>query len=81
MAEEFGAAAGDEKVFLDILKRSTDPDFGFLFITFGLKIRFFNSYRSEWKLRGSEVENEFDAQHKDEVGGGTYALEKAPRGR
>ena len=48
LAEEFGAAAGSEKNFLRMLKRATDPDFGFLFIVFGLKIRFFNSYRSEF---------------------------------
>ena len=51
LAEEFGQAAGSEKVFLEILRRATDPDYGFLYIVFGLKIRFFNSYRSEFKLR------------------------------
>ena len=51
LAEEFGAAAGSEKIFLEMLKRATDPDFGFLYIVFGLKIRFFNGYRSEFRLK------------------------------
>ena len=56
LAEEFGQAAGSEKAFLEMLKRATDPDFGFLYIVFGLKIRFFNSYRSEFKLKSSDDE-------------------------
>jgi len=51
LAEEFGAAAGSEKIFLEMLKRATDSDFGFLYIVFGLKIRFFNSYRGEFRLK------------------------------
>ena len=53
LAEKFGQAAGSEKLFLEMLKRATDPDFGFLYIVFGLRIRFFNSYRSEFRLTGS----------------------------
>ena len=30
LAEEFGKAAGNEQIFLEILKRATDPDYGFL---------------------------------------------------
>ena len=55
LAEEFGAAAGSDKNFLRMLKRATDPDFGFLFIVFGLKIRFFNSYRSEFQITDAEA--------------------------
>ena len=50
LAEEFGAAAGTEKNFLKMLKQATDIDYGFLYIVFGLKIRFFNSYRSEFQV-------------------------------
>ena len=39
LAEEFGQAAGSEKILLEMLKRATDPDFGFLYIVFGLKIK------------------------------------------
>ena len=35
LAEEFGQAAGSDKAFLDILRRATEPDYGFLFIVFG----------------------------------------------
>ena len=51
LAEEFGQAAGSDKIFLDMLRRATEPDYGFLFIVFGLKIRFFNSYRSEFQIK------------------------------
>jgi len=50
LAEEFGQAAGSEKLFLDMVKRATDEPYGFLYIVFGLKIRFFNSYKSEFKI-------------------------------
>ena len=64
MAEEFGAAAGSEKNFLRMLKMATDPDYGsdygFLFIVFGLRIRFFNSYRSEFQVRQLEDEPNLD---------------------
>ena len=53
LAEEFGAAAGSEKNFLDMVKRATAQDFGFLYIVFGLKIRFFNSYRTEFVVTES----------------------------
>ena len=59
LAEEFGAAAGNEKAFLEMLRRATDPDFGFLYIVFGLKIRFFNSYRNEFKLKDAASQEEF----------------------
>ena len=54
LAEEFGAAAGTERNFLSMLKKATDPDYGFLYIVFGLKIRFFNSYRSEFQITDAE---------------------------
>ena len=54
LAEEFGAAAGSEKNFLAMVKRATAPDFGFLYIVFGLKIRFFNSYKSEFVVPEGE---------------------------
>ncbi len=50
LAEEFGQAAGSEKTFLEMVRRATMPDYGFLYIIFGLRIRFFNSYKSEFKL-------------------------------
>ena len=50
LAEEFGAAAGSEKNFLTMLKRATDQPYGFLYIVFGLRIRFFNSYKTEYKI-------------------------------
>ena len=61
LAEEFGAAAGSEDNFLEMVRRATAPDFGFLFIVFGLRIRFFNSYKGEFKIReerGREVEKQ-----------------------
>ena len=51
MAEEFGQSAGSEKNFVAMVKRATAPDYGFLYIVFGLKVRFFNSYRSEFVVR------------------------------
>ena len=39
LAEEFGQAAGSQRSFLEMLKRSTDPDFSSLYIVFGLRIR------------------------------------------
>ena len=65
LAEEFGAAAGSEKNFLHMLKLATDPDFGFMFIVFGLKIRFFNSYRSEFKVS-------------DDINGRSQSISKKP---
>ena len=56
LAEEFGAAAGSEKNFVAMLDRATESDYGFLYIVFGLKIRFFSSYRSEFRVRGSAEE-------------------------
>jgi len=58
LAEEFGAAAGSEKNFLAILKRATQPDYGFLYIVFGLRIRFFNAYKSEFRIRDEEARPE-----------------------
>ena len=50
LSEEFGAAAGSEEKFVAMLSRATETDYGFLYIVFGLKIRFFSSYRSEFKI-------------------------------
>ena len=58
LAEEFGAAAGDEKTFLKMLDAATQPNYGFLYIVFGLKIRFFKSYSSEFKVRHPEAAEE-----------------------
>jgi hypothetical protein len=33
-----------------MLKRATAPEYGFLFVVFGLKVRFFSSYRSEFRV-------------------------------
>ena len=58
LAEEFGAAAGSEKNFLTMLKWATDVDYGFLYIVFGLRIRFYNSYKSEVRLsQGKDTEH------------------------
>ena len=55
LSEEFGSAAGNEKKFLQMLKIATDPNFGFLFVVFGTgKIRFFNSYRTEFTLKDDD---------------------------
>ena len=54
LAEEFGAAAGSEKNFLAMAKRATSSDYGFLYIVFGLKVRFFNSYHSEFVVQDAE---------------------------
>ena len=55
LAEEFGAAAGDDKLFLQMLKTATSQNggFGFLYIVFnaGPRIRFFNSYSSEFVIK------------------------------
>ena len=69
LAEEFGAAAGSEDNFLEMVRRATASDFGFLFIVFGLRIRFFNSYKGEFKIReerGRTVEKQDDTVLKDE---------------
>jgi len=59
LAEEFGAAAGSEQNFLQMLKLATDQDYGFLYIVFGLKIRFFNCYKGEFRVvDASEEERE-----------------------
>ena len=54
LAESFGAAAGSEKNFLKMLKTATEPAYGFLYIVFGLKIKFYNSYKSEFRVVESE---------------------------
>jgi hypothetical protein len=56
LVEEFGEAAGSDAAFLEILRRATAPDFGFLFVVFGLKVRFFSSYRSEFRVAESAAE-------------------------
>jgi len=59
LAEEFGAAAGSEDNFLRMLKLATDQDYGFLYIVFGLKIRFFNCFKGEFRVAdASEEERE-----------------------
>ena len=50
LTEEFGESAGSDEAFQEILRRATAPDFGFLYVVFGLKVRFFSSYRSEFKV-------------------------------
>ena len=40
---------------MELLKRATSPDFGFLYIVFGLKIKFFNSYKSEFKIKDDDA--------------------------
>ena len=49
-----------------MLDTSTQRPYGFLYIVFGLKIRFFNGYQTEFKVRsqarGSEEEEETPAQ-------------------
>ena len=66
LREEFGKAAGSDDIFEELLRRATEVDFGFLYIVFGLKIRFFNGYGSEFQIRrGQEVENDFGVTSKD----------------
>ena len=57
-AEKCVAAAGSEKNFLTMLKWATDVDYGFLYIVFGLRIRFFNSYKSEFWLKDADNRGE-----------------------
>ncbi len=63
LAEEFGAAAGSEQNFLAMLDRATAPAYGFLYIVFGLKVRFFNCYKNEFKVRS--IEHRSDAEEED----------------
>ena len=50
MTEEFGESAGSDEAFQRMLKHATTPDFGFLYVVFGLRTRFFNSYKTEFQL-------------------------------
>ena len=50
LTEEFGEAAGSDEAFQQILKYATAPNYGFLYVVFGLKVRFFNSYHSEFQI-------------------------------
>ena len=50
LVEEFGESAGSDAAFTEILKRATAPEYGFLFVVFGLRVRFFSSYRSEFQV-------------------------------
>ena len=57
LSEEFGAAAGSEQNFLQMLKRATGgQDYGFMFVTFGKQIRFYNSYRAEFQLASTKTQ-------------------------
>ena len=50
LIEEFGEAAGSDANFEAILRRATAHDYGFLFVVFGLRVRFFSSYRTEFQI-------------------------------
>ena len=54
LVEEYGQAAGSDEAFAAMLKRATSVDYGFLYIVFGLRVRFFNSYRSEFQVKDEE---------------------------
>jgi len=54
LIEEYGQAAGSDEAFAAMLKRATSVDYGFLYIVFGLRVRFFNSYRSEFQVEPEE---------------------------
>ena len=54
LVEEYGQAAGSDDFFALMLKRATSVDYGFLYIVFGLRVRFFNSYRSEFQVKDDE---------------------------
>ena len=58
LSEEFGQSAGSEKHFQRMVKIATTPDFGFLYITFGLKVRFFNSYKSEFQITDEALDEQ-----------------------
>ena len=45
-----------------MLDRSTAPAYGFLYIVFGLKVRFFNCYKSEFKVRSIEQREDTDEE-------------------
>ena len=57
LVEEFGQSAGSDEAFAAMLKRATSVDYGFLYIVFGLRVRFFNSYRSEFQVTETEEED------------------------
>ena len=57
LVEEYGQAAGSDEAFAAMLKRATSVDYGFLYIVFGLRVRFFNSYRSEFQVTETEEED------------------------
>ena len=58
LVEEFGEAAGSDATFLEMLRRATAPEYGFLFVVFGLRVRFFSSYRNEFKVRAAQEREE-----------------------
>ena len=58
LGEEFGELLGDESVFTELLHRATAEKFGFLYVHLGAEPRFFNSYKSEFKLTDIETHEE-----------------------
>ena len=56
VSEEYGHAAGGQDRFEEMLRRATEQDFGFLFLTFGLRTRFFRSYGAEYVAAAPRVQ-------------------------
>ena len=56
LAEEFAALLGDEQTFIEIYRRATAEKFGFLYCSIGSDPKFFNSYKSEFRLRDRDEE-------------------------
>ena len=58
LGEEFGELLGDESVFTELLHRATAEKFGFLYVHLGSEPKFFNSYKSEFKLTDLETQDQ-----------------------
>ena len=58
VVREIAALLGDEQTFIEIYKRATAEQFGFLYITMGSDPKFFSSYRSEFKLKDNTSNEE-----------------------
>ena len=54
LAEEFSEVCNGVDNFIAIYRAATKPKYGFLFITMGATPRFYNSYKSEFKINDAE---------------------------
>ena len=56
LAEEFSEVCNGSDNFIAIYRAATKPAYGFLFITMGATPRFYNSYKSEFKIDAEDSE-------------------------